>query len=403
MVPPHIRNLSNLIYLVLDVDSFSNYLWVSDLNWLSGLSSMNYLGLRQLDMSGCELYDLSQSLPFVNFTSLQALDLSYNTFNSSIPQWLFNISTLEQVKLASCNYLLGPIPKVSKGNLCKLRILDVSFNSVDGCIDWVCTGISEWKESIPQWLFNISTLEQVKLASCNYLPGPIPKVSKGNLCKLRILDISFNSVDGEITDFIEALSVSPNRSLETLDLSWNKLIGNLPDSLWMLGNLKSLKLSDNQLKGRLSDSLGSLRNLEELDLSHNILLGPLPKSLWNLSRLEVMDLSFNLLIRTIIESIGQLTRLYRLVSKGNLCKLRILDVSFNSVDGEIIDFIEALSVSPNRSLETLDLSWNKLIWNLPDSLWMLGNLKSLKLPDNQLKRRLSDSLGSLRNLEELDL
>ncbi|XVE92165.1 hypothetical protein REPUB_Repub01dG0073800 [Reevesia pubescens] len=313
MVPPHIGNLSNLIYLDLDVDSFKNHLWVSDLNWLSGLSSMKYLcltnvnlskattnwlqainmlpSLLQLDMSDCQLYDLPQSLPFVNFTSLQALDLSDNRFNSSIPQWLFNISTLEQVKLEGCGYLTGRIP-----------------------------------------------------------------------------------------------------SLETLDLGWNKLTGNLPDSLWLLGNLKSLKLPDNQLKGRLSDSLGSLRNLEELDLSHNILSGPLPKSLGNLSRLEELDSTFNMLSGTITESIGQLTRLSILGLYGNS---RVEGV-INEIHLRNLTELYDLSLSSLRTQKTIiqiTLSDVGISDTIPDWPWKLSPwILWFDLSHNQLRGKLPDSI-----------
>ncbi|XVE92157.1 hypothetical protein REPUB_Repub01dG0073000 [Reevesia pubescens] len=235
MVPPHLGNLSNLVYLDLEMGvSNSEELWVSDLERLSSLSSLQYLNLGnvnlsqastnwlqninmlpsllELYLSSCQLYDLPQTLPFVNFTSLQTLELSFNHFSSSLPDWLFNFSSLVEVTITNSN-----------------------------------------------------------------LTGPIPKVSVGNLCNLQVLDLSSNSIGGEIEELIDSLSRYSNSSLETLDLSANNLAGILPDSLWSLKSLKSLVLYSNKLTGKLSDSLGSLSYLEYLELSHNLFSGPLPK------------------------------------------------------------------------------------------------------------------------------
>lgn len=124
---------------------------VSNLNWLSGLSSLQNLSLIsvnlskasthwlqvvnmlpsliELHLSGCELQNLPQTLQFVNCTLLLVLDLSYNNnFNSSlIPQWLFNITGLTNLQLSSC-YLKGSIPEIAIGSLCNLRRLDISVN-----------------------------------------------------------------------------------------------------------------------------------------------------------------------------------------------------------------------------------------------------------------------------------
>ncbi|KAK6252339.1 hypothetical protein QUC31_014059 [Theobroma cacao] len=255
--------------------STSEELWVSDLEWLSSLSFLQYLNLRYVNLSkatnnwlqvismlpslfelylfSCQLYDLPQTLPFVNFTSLQALDLSYNKFSSSLPHWLFNFSTLVEVRFRDSN-----------------------------------------------------------------LTSHTPKFSPGNLRNLQVLDLSSSSIGGEIEELIEGLSRCSNSSLETLDLNTNNLAGNLPDSWGFLRNLKFLALGSNKLTGKLSDSLGSLGYLAYLQLSHNAFWGPLLKSVGNLSRLEVLDLRFNMMSGTITESIGQLPRLFQLGLYGNL-------------------------------------------------------------------------------------
>ncbi|KAK6242266.1 hypothetical protein SCA6_007655 [Theobroma cacao] len=460
MVPPQLGNLSNLVHLDLDTFSYPNYLWVSDLNWLSGLSSIQSLGLGgvnlskattnwlqavnmlpsllQLDMSGCQLFDLPQSLPFVNFSSLQALDLSYNEFRSSVPQWLFNLSNLKQLKLAGSN-LTGPttnwlqavnmLPSLLQLDLSFCELFDlpqslpfVNFTSLQA----LDLSYNRFSSSMPQWLFNLGNLRQLKLAGSN-LTGPIPTVLSGNICKLRILDMSFNSIEGEITDFVGALSGCSNGSLETLDLSLNKLTGNVPDSLQLLRNLKSLKLSYNKLKGRLSDSLVSLRNLEELELSHNSLSGPLPKSIGNLSRLEILDLTFNMMSGTITESIGKLTRLLRLGLYGNSVEgvitefhlqnlTNLYDLSLSSVNKSLTfslrhDWIPPFSLSyiaisdcqlgptfpawlrtQNRIIQ-ITLSSVGISDTIPVWLWRLSpRIFWMDLSQNQLGGKLPDSI-----------
>ena len=147
-IPPHLGNLSNLYYL--NLSTFLMNFSVSNLNWLPGLSYLQYLSLIsvnpskasthwlqvvnmlpsliELHLSGCELQNLPQTLQFVNFTSLSVLDLSYNNFNSSlIPQCLFNITGLTNLQLSSC-YLKGSIPEIAIGSLCNLRSLDIPVN-----------------------------------------------------------------------------------------------------------------------------------------------------------------------------------------------------------------------------------------------------------------------------------
>ncbi|KAL5760142.1 hypothetical protein ACOSQ2_018980 [Xanthoceras sorbifolium] len=153
LVPSTLGNLSNLEYLDLGKYPSTKLLWVSDLNWLSSLSSLHAFGLRGIDLSkainswlqvvdmlptlwslqllDCQLHNSPQSHPFVNSTSLFILDLSYNNFNSPIPEYLFNISTLSLLRLKKCE-LSGSISKVPWGNLPDLFLLDLSSNKLSG-------------------------------------------------------------------------------------------------------------------------------------------------------------------------------------------------------------------------------------------------------------------------------
>nr|POE74876.1 hypothetical protein CFP56_22076 [Quercus suber] len=63
--------------------------------------------LSTLHASACELVNLNPPLAFVNFTSLQYLDLSANRFNHEIPNWFSNLTTSLLMFDLSLNSLRG--------------------------------------------------------------------------------------------------------------------------------------------------------------------------------------------------------------------------------------------------------------------------------------------------------
>ncbi|XLT79937.1 hypothetical protein S245_001689 [Arachis hypogaea] len=69
--------------------------------------------------------------------------------------------------------------------------------------------------------------------------------------------------------------------------------GSIPGAISGLQNLQILNLSQNKLVGGILDSLGSLISLTDLDLSQNNLFGLIPRSLESLHYLEFINLSHN--------------------------------------------------------------------------------------------------------------
>ncbi|GMN29712.1 hypothetical protein TIFTF001_044378 [Ficus carica] len=81
--------------------------------------------------------------------------------------------------------------------------------------------------------------------------------------------------------------------VRSIDLSSNKLIGELPKEVTELVGLVSLNLSKNNLSGEIPQRIGGLKSLDVLDLSKNHLSGRIPSSLSQVSRLSTFDLSNN--------------------------------------------------------------------------------------------------------------
>lgn len=78
-----------------------------------------------------------------------------------------------------------------------------------------------------------------------------------------------------------------------IDISSNKISGEIPKVIGDLKGLVSLNLSNNMLIGSIPSSLGKLSNLEALDLSLNNLSGKIPQQLTQLTFLEFFNVSFN--------------------------------------------------------------------------------------------------------------
>nr|XP_029120136.1 receptor-like protein EIX1 [Elaeis guineensis] len=318
-VPRQIGNLSSLHYLDLGggylfLDKwygFAEYypiaLRVNDLQWLSRITSLQYLDLSFADLSmasnwlheinmhpsllalklfATRLPGIPSTLQHVNFTSLTVLDLSYNAI-STVPHWLLNISSLVQLDLQGCSFH-GRISTVADmlGNLNHLKHLDFCQNQITG-------GIS-------QSLWNNTHLEYLDLSG-NQITGHAAKIF-GNLSQLTFLALVGNQISGEISESMGNLS-----HLEALYLSENRISGEVPKGMGDLLNLEELDLSYNQIKGCIPEEiLENSSQLRRLFLRGNQISGEIPKSMWNLLNLELLDLSSNQISGWIPETIGNL-------------------------------------------------------------------------------------------------
>ncbi|KAI9092720.1 hypothetical protein K1719_027517 [Acacia pycnantha] len=273
-----------------------------------------------------ETYDYENPLGY--------LDLSNNYLTQELPDWLSNCTHLTDIFLGN-NQLVGQVPLAMGSSLQYLRALDLQNNGFSGDIPWTFSKRASlvlinlegnnFSGSIQTWMpQNVSV---VKLRS-NQFTGTIPP----QLCTLPnliVLDLANNKLSGSIphclsniTSFSSALDESyllldnhmfllgymktdlhtkgqqleyqKNLSLvRSIDLSANKLSGEISIQLFKLTMLKSLNLSNNHLIGEIPEQIGELKDLESLDFSHNHLHGNIPQSMCSLSFLSVLNLSDN--------------------------------------------------------------------------------------------------------------
>ncbi|XP_076882912.1 receptor-like protein 46 [Bidens hawaiensis] len=308
---------------------------------ISMINSLQCLDLSRNEFLGDSLH------VFGNESNLVLLDLSYNNFSGKIPT---SFPRGTQNLFLGGNKFSGNLPwNLTK--LVNLKLLDIHENNVTG-------NFHDTLSLIPNL--------RVLILRNNSLEGYIPS-SISNLIYLQILDLSYNNLTGsiptetsnilgmiihnmnistafhvfhDVTDFtadqIGELIVNWKKSFQglayrnliaysLLDLSHNRIYGEIPPSLGKLKALKLFDISHNMICGHIPASFGDLENIETLDLSHNEISGSIPHSLAKLGQLAVLDVSNNKLIGRIPVG-GQMTTMNELSyfeNNSGLCGIQI--------------------------------------------------------------------------------
>lgn len=248
-------NFSNLEHLDL---SYNTNLHINNLQWISHFTSLKSLSLSGIDLHketywsqhismlpslsklslrSCQLPNVFPSVGwFVNFTSLQSLNLSENHFDFEISKVVSNLSVQFSALFLESNELKGSIPDTLR-NLRSLEYLMLSGNELNG--------------TIPDWFGEYKNMQYLEFYG-NSLQGPIPSTI-GNMS-----------------------------NLVSLELSYNHLHGFLPSTLGKLSELQNLLVGGNSFAGVASKiNFTKLTKLEMLDLSSQVLyltqiqIGPL--------------------------------------------------------------------------------------------------------------------------------
>ncbi|CAL9079830.1 unnamed protein product [Musa textilis] len=356
-------------------------------NWLQALNALPRI--QVIELVSCDLRTFPPSLPHVNFTSLTTLNLEDNLINSTVPDWLFDITSLEELSWLELP-LLANSDSIAK--LTNLRALDLSNNMFHD--DFRPEALSNHCK------LQILDLEEVPI---NDVLSNLESVFSGCLMfSLEELDLSGTQLRGSLPDWLGNF-----KNLKSLDLSDNFLYGSVPASLANLSSLQSLILYSNELNGTISEAIGGLKGLIHLDLYNNSFrLSEVHFA--NLSSLKFLDISYNY----IDLSKGddwippfQLQSLFmifcQIVPRPHFPKwlrlqttLHDLDLSSTSIKGRIPNWLPS-------SLEYLSLSNNEISGDVPQ---YLPNLMSLDLSNNSLSGHLPPRIANIMpNLEDLDL
>ncbi|KAI9117733.1 hypothetical protein K1719_011148 [Acacia pycnantha] len=307
----------------------------------------------------------------------------------------------------SDNKLNGVVNEGHLSTLSNLRYLDVSNNSLSFNFS-------------PKWVPPFH-LQLFYARSCNFsIRFPMCLKHQRNLV---YLDISIGSISNSIPEWIWLLP-----SLSNLNISHNKIHGELPISLPQFGrffdlsfnNLSSpipqfsplvevLVLSNNRFSGSISSLCETLQSqLLYLDMSSNLLTRKLPHCWMQFISLEVLILANNNFSGEIPSSIVTLKGIRTIHLNNNTLSgkiptlmdspfLKFVDYGQNNLYGMLLASIGRYL----SNLIVLRLQSNKLHGNIPISLCKLSLPQILDLSHNNITGTIPHCFNNLSSLSNL--
>ncbi|KAL3747863.1 hypothetical protein ACJRO7_016645 [Eucalyptus globulus] len=426
------RNMTSIRVLFLEDNEFTDNVASSPLTSLTSLELLSISG---------NYFDIPSSLgPLANYSRLKVLLLDDNKLTidskvaSSIPRLqlkVFSMSNslskgfkvtslgflnhqydLRTIDLSS-NDILGPFPAWLLENNTKLEklfmannlfaTLEVPLMTLHNLLMMDISNNGMGGELTTKFCLNIPNMYHLNL-STNRLEGNIP-YELASIKSLFFLDLSHNNFSGGLP--IQLLD--NNSSLHNLNVAYNNLQGEIvffDDTVNL--NFLCLQLEHNMFTGDLS-FLSSLLNLLLLDGSNNFFIGKLPRLIANTSLLVFLDLSQNQLNGLIPQELFNLTQLkYLALSDNNLSGLLAssfiapalshIHLNGNKLNGSIMHVL-----SNSSNLVTLDLSENEFFGSIPYWLGTLSQLSILSLRGNSFYGTFPEQLCRLKSLSMIDL
>ncbi|KAL1096560.1 hypothetical protein V6Z11_D06G230600 [Gossypium hirsutum] len=309
-IPEHMAmGCSSLEFLALSNNKLQGTIFSGNFNLTSllelELNGNNFTGMIPNVLANCsDLYILDLSNNYI-YGELAALDVSRNQLFGRLPQWRGSASNLEQVAMAD-NQLEGSIPRAICSLNLKLQFLDLSMNSLSGTLPSCFKPVllqgalpnafhdSSWLGNIPNWVSNLSELSYLLLRR-NHFEGEIP-IQLCKLDRLSLIDLSQNNLSGGIPYCLKVSAlnyVTEQYILHRISIEYTVKSRSYNYKRRMLQYMSGIDLSCNKLTGEISFETKNIMKLFTLNLSHNSLTGPVPRAFSNLKDMESLDLSYN--------------------------------------------------------------------------------------------------------------
>ncbi|KAH8379256.1 hypothetical protein KR009_003953 [Drosophila setifemur] len=338
----------------------------------------------------CHLRTINSELENTNFSVIQPhntvrLRLECNDalfFQSSLsPDSFRSLVELRDLTIEYCK--LGNLTDGSFRGLHLLRNLTIRTHNGD----WSTMSLEMASNSFVEF----RQLERLDLSLNN-----IWLIPDGMVCPLKSLqhlNASYNKIQ-DISNFYFSASLSSRKArvcgstLQSLDLSANKMVSLPSAMLSALGRLTHLNMAKNSMSFLADRAFEGLLSLKVVDLSANRLTS-LPPELFaetkQLQEIYLKNNSINVLAPGIF---------------GELAELLVLDLASNELNSQ---WINAATFVGLKRLMMLDLSANKISRLDAHIFRPLASLQILKLEENYIDQLPAGIFADLTNLHTLIL
>ena len=303
--------------------------------------------------------------------NLEKLDLAYTEIEV-IPDFIFQLPKLKALDFTGCEALQFPTQLLDSPHIKALGV-------------W-CNDITELGH-----VFALHHLEKLTISGdFNTIPEAIGQLK--NLKSLTLFGVPITQIPESLNQLPQLAKLDLNTGFARLDIE--QAIAVLKGCC----KLSELKLETEDLK--IPESIAQLAGLKVLDLSNNGLRS-IPEAVFELKQLKTLDLGLNEL-KKLPKGIGNLKKLSTLKLNSNWQKK--LDTTNLMEEIHLLENLQVLqlwscqsvkhvpeTIVQCKKLKELDLDNNKLT-DLPESIYEMTWLKTLRVTTNPLKAGIREKL-----------